>query len=722
MLDCNYINKIDPDLFFKTTNLIHLDLSDNNLPSIQRLLFNDLISLNYLNLSYNNINDVDDESFFNLSSLLVLDLSKNFLSFLRADAFKGLYSLKKLCLNENKFDSIDKKVFGDLDKLNFLDLSLNMIKIIQHENFKYLARLEILNLNSNQIKILNKSLTFLGNLANLDLSNNLIDEFKNEDYENVSKIAEINLSDNPLGYIDQNFSNIRTVKRLILRNTNITESYKLNIGQFYLEELDLSFNAIKFISKKYLKNSRFTLKKLFIKNSSLVDWKFLFAFQVSGALINNIDFGNCKLSPIFRVISVYFTQKSDTGIRLSNVGLKSFDEVDLSVLNQGSELDLSHNFIKIVTNNYTNFGGSNSYYISYQLKYLDLSFNNISKINSSMFMDRENLKYLNLDNSFHEEISSNLYVFNDKLERISISNNYLKKFPIFCSNYSRSRVCNLVQLSIENNKLNELGKKDLVYLNSLKYLNLNRNLLSRIENNTFDQLIKLETLIISCNNLSSANTFDSNPFIFKYLLNIKELNLSSNSIEYLNPNLFSNLNKLTTIDLSSNLIYFVYNSSFNKLYNLKNLFLQNNSDSLLFESYLCFSELKSIKNIYISKAILDVSDSNKCFFKQLFIANNPELFRSVKNKSNAALLSSYRVISGIVYFNSINLLTPNDNYDCNLTLSFLRYNILYNLRSDLDFSNYIMNGCEDLLINKTVTSPFKFEFCENNIIGNTHQV
>ena len=146
------------------------------------------------------------------------------------------------------------------------------------------------------------------------------------------------------------------------------------------------------------------------------------------------------------------------------------------------------------------------FYISYNLEYLDLSFNEISKINSSMFMDRKYLKYINLDNSFSEEISSNLYVFNDNLERIIISNNYLSKFPIFCSDYSRSRVCNLEELNIENNNLLELKKKDLIYLKSLKYLNLNKNLISKIENNSFDQLINLEKFIIS----SSTQTFDSN--------------------------------------------------------------------------------------------------------------------------------------------------------------------------------------------------------------------
>ena len=155
---------------------------------------------------------------------------------------------------------------------------------------------------------------------------------------------------------------------------------------------------------------------------------------------------------------------------------------------------------------------------------------------------------------------------------------------------------------------------------------------------------------------------DSNPFIFKYLFNLKELNLSSNSIEYLNPNLFYNLNKLTTIDLSSNPIRFIHNYAFNKLSSLKNLHLKNNSHLLTFESYKSFNELNSINNIYISKAILDANEFNKCFFKQLFITNNPRFYNNDKNSTRDGLILSRRIISGIVYFNSINLMTPNDDY------------------------------------------------------------
>ena len=174
---------------------------------------------------------------------------------------------------------------------------------------------------------------------------------------------------------------------------------------------------------------------------------------------------------------------------------------------------------------------------------------------------------------------------------------------------------------------------------SLKYLNLNLNSISKIEKNTFDQLIKLEKLFISCNSLTSS-MLDSNPFLFKYLFNLRELNLSSNSIEYLSPNLFYNLNKLTTIDLSSNSIRFIHNYAFNKLSSLKNLHLKNNSHLLTFESYKSFNELNSINNIYISKAILDANEFNKCFFKQLFITNNPRFYNNDKNSTRDGLILS----------------------------------------------------------------------------------
>ena len=136
-----------------------------------------------------------------------------------------------------------------------------------------------------------------------------------------------------------------------------------------------------------------------------------------------------------------------------------------------------------------------------------------------LFRNELNLKHLNQKNCLTGKDGWKIYYFNDNLK---ITGNCLKVFPIFCSDYSRSRVCKLEELNIEDNKLEKIIKRDLILLKSLKYLNLNQNLISKIENNTFDQQMKLEKLILSCNSLTS-DMLDSNPFIFKHLFNLKEL-------------------------------------------------------------------------------------------------------------------------------------------------------------------------------------------------------
>ena len=103
------------------------------------------------------------------------------------------------------------------------------------------------------------------------------------------------------------------------------------------------------------------------------------------------------------------------------------------------------------------------------------------------------------------------------------------------------------------------------------------------------------------------------------------------------------------------------------------------------------------------------------FFKQLFITNNPSFYNKDRNSTRDGLKLSRRIISGIVYFNSINLMTPNDDYDCKLTISFIKYNIAYNLKSDLDFNNYLLSNCESQMLNLPGSKDFDF-ICNLNQI------
>ena len=230
-------------------------------------------------------------------------------------------------------------------------------------------------------------------------------------------------------------------------------------------------------------------------------------------------------------------------------------------------------------------------------------------------------------------------------------------------------------------------------------LNLENNLISILDKDSFDSLVNLEYLSLALNRISNLDNAD----LFRNLLNLKELNLSSNFIEILNGNFLRNLNKLVTIDLSSNGIFLVKNYSFNSLANLKHLHLNNNSDYLAFESASSFYKLQSLANIFITKTILMNVESNKCFFKTFATLKNT---KSLKNVSRN-------------YYNSINLLALANNddtttlaYDCNLTLSFIQYNIHYNFKSDLDLFFYTESDCEKRFLVKAQFGEFRI--CPNS--------
>ena len=250
---------------------------------------------------------------------------------------------------------------------------------------------------------------------------------------------------------------------------------------------------------------------------------------------------------------------------------------------------------------------------------------------------------------------------------------------------------------MSHNGLVKINIKDLLYLKNLKYLSVANNLIESIQKNSLDSLINLETLSFASNNLANINRLN----LFDNLLNLKELNLSLNMIEILDENLFYNLNKLVTIDLSFNKIFLVKNYALNSLFNLKNLNLYANSARLVFESALSFSKLESLANIYVSKSILETCEENKCFFKTFAQLKNTKSLRTVLKRK---------------YYYSINLLALTYNntlaYNCNLTLSFIQYNIHYNFKSDLDLFYYVNQDCEPREILKT--QFYEFRICPNN--------
>ncbi|XP_077979045.1 uncharacterized protein LOC144434291 isoform X2 [Glandiceps talaboti] len=134
------------------TKLKDLNLSYNELNSIEASVFSELGSLYYLYLDNNKISTIEDEAFKRLNSLQTLELNENELSWNIEDTtgtFLGLESLTKLGLRNNKIRSIQKKAFIGLTQLESLNLSGNKLTSIQKDSFGETPNLKNLFINTS---------------------------------------------------------------------------------------------------------------------------------------------------------------------------------------------------------------------------------------------------------------------------------------------------------------------------------------------------------------------------------------------------------------------------------------------------------------------------------------------------------------------------------------------------------------------------------------------
>ena len=235
-------------------------------------------------------------------------------------------------------------------------------------------------------------------------------------------------------------------------------------------------------------------------------------------------------------------------------------------------------------------------------------------------------------------------------------------------------------MKFDSNQLKSISFLDLADLNNLEYLNLENNSISFIEINSFYNLVKLETLILSSNKLTSFNEDIS---IFKCMTNLKFLYLSSNQLNTIPSKLFDSLFKLETLDISLNKINFISKFSFNLLQNLRNLYLNGNDPSLRFESNQTFIRCDSLQNIFLSKAILVSNENNLKVILNLFEEKKKQIDKTVLQRR---------------YFKSLFLIDSNyTDYDCNLTLFFIERNIHFNFKTETHIFDYF-GACSMLSI------------------------
>ncbi|XP_053551985.1 toll-like receptor 4 [Bombina bombina] len=179
-LNLSYNERISfKSVFLNMPQLQSLDVSHSTVDTVGKFpIFNLLVNLKYLDLSFTYCHYVIDCSFCGLPNLEKLSVSRStFENSVLGSIFQNLTQLRSLDLSACSLGNLPKGTFFGLKHLQELDMSKNRLLDIQPSVITQLSMLNILDLSSNQFPgIAKETINALPNsLSKVDLSYNPFD-------------------------------------------------------------------------------------------------------------------------------------------------------------------------------------------------------------------------------------------------------------------------------------------------------------------------------------------------------------------------------------------------------------------------------------------------------------------------------------------------------------------------------------------------------------------
>lgn len=384
-------------------------------------------------------------------------------------------NIEGLSLRHMKLVTLTNTTFTGLQDTNlkFLDLSQNGMGKIEKASFQWLPRLETLFLTDNNIKHLTKD-TFEGlkGLKTLDLRKALV----------KSRTSSTTIID------DFSFQPLGALEALILQKTAVHEITEHTFtGLTNLKDLDLSWStclSIRNISNKtFVSLAGSPLRKL----------------NLTGTAITQINAGSFSVLRNLTVLLLdsNFIKQTLTG--------KEFEGLD-----QVQEIHMSLNFQKINLSSTTFVNVPNLRFLTLGKSLISTALN----LDPSPFSPLPNLTVLDLSNNNIANIRANLLKGLMNLKVLKLQHNNLARLwkdanlggPVLFL----QEVPNLKTLLMDSNGLDEIPSGALRGLKDLCDLSIGNNLLNRLMDSVFDDLISLKVLILQKNLITSVR-----PEVFK---------------------------------------------------------------------------------------------------------------------------------------------------------------------------------------------------------------
>ena len=354
-LQNNSLTLLTPSIFVHLSKLVSLNLSRNSIAShlISEETFSGLTNLHALDLSFNQLSSVEAVVFSRMTSLRMLNLQHNKVHTVSAGAFSSLKNLQILSLSFNSIERVEVAAFDGLSSLTSLSLDHNGLRSLHADQFLSSSpTLEDLSLNDNHLTEVPQTLTHLAQLRTLDLGENEISELKESDFGNLLQLYGLRIAGN----------RISSIKRGTFQNA--TTIHVLNLAHNKLSEIEQgSFETLKDLRALRLDNNLLTDINGLVSSLSRLQW-----FNVSSNRLLWFDYAFVPMS--LEWLDIHNNEIEELG---NYYNLKSGFNL--------KTLDASSNLIKTLS----------KMSLPVSLESVSLSNNAIRNIENSVFEDKPNL-------------------------------------------------------------------------------------------------------------------------------------------------------------------------------------------------------------------------------------------------------------------------------------------------------------------------------------------
>ncbi|RWS12680.1 chaoptin-like protein [Dinothrombium tinctorium] len=531
-LSQNKIKEISHGAFVNLPQLMKLDLSKNEITSIKTGAFERLPSLKMLNLNGNRLTSFKGDFFASKTVITAIDLCNNQISYLYPNSFLIHRKLRTVLLSHNKLSYFPSEILNSIRTLEKIDLSYNKLQSLDNADFANIPRLRILNLEGNDINIIADNVFHNSSLLqHLDLSDNRIETLSERTFKGIARL-NLDLSRNKLNrpLPEEIFSrqNLFTLESIDLSANNITDFPQALKKQYScLERINLSYNKIESLPPN--SDVLVNVKDLDLSHNPLsVDSHHILFSEPKS--VRKLSVASTRINALPAVIETPF-------LKVLNLSLNNVTKIESSTFHRSTllqVLDLSSNKLPNLNLNVK--------HLWEQLEYLRELYLSHNPIQFVMKRDFESLSSVQvLDLSYLPALT---HFECDSLSPLN-SLKVLKLFGYRSLNYLEVQEClshissKLEKLAIEVKEQYLQGHLQNVFSNRINEVMITGNRLTTLSSNSLygikSKEIKLKLMDTSVNTIP-ASIFSSLPLSTKV-----EIDLQSNEITNLNYQLLNTL-------------------------------------------------------------------------------------------------------------------------------------------------------------------------------------